>query len=363
MILINAILYLFLSNSFFKTERFPDIEVIKSDGNGITFRYLISENNIREEKVFVENRIYTTFIIEGAFYKEPIGSFDLPSREIFIGLPQSGDVSISAKAVKSKKVTNIEILPVPYKSWDRAPIYEIKDTVSKPLCEISTISWFRDNRIARLKINPIQYNFSYKEAIINTEIFVEIKFTSPAIDNYYHDYFDSVGADFILNWEIAKRWKKFQESKSFDYGMCKYPPGFTNWYKIQIESTGVYKISYNELKRAGIPVNIIDPRTIRIFNIGDYIPNVYYPDTLTEIPIYVAGENDGRLDKNDYILFFGVSPSRFSKDRSKFYTNPFTKYNYYWLTWGISLSFSGPGKRYTTIPSVTGGVPIYSAND
>ncbi|MEO0072734.1 MAG: C25 family cysteine peptidase [candidate division WOR-3 bacterium] len=342
---------------------FRDIEVINSSNAGVKFKYVIQDQNIREEKFFIANKLYTIFVIDGTFRKESPGSFDLPSKEVFVGIPQEGEISITAYSVRNCNVTNVEIPPVPYKSWDMPSVYEIKDTSTKLLCEVTTIGYFRDNRIACLKINPIQYDYLTKEATINTEIVVDIKFDVPATDNYYQDYFDNVGSDFILNWEIAKRWKRTTVFENSNGGICNYPTGFTNWYKIKIESTGVYKINYQELKKVGIPVNLIDPRTIRIFNIGDYVSNVYYPDTLTEIPIYVAGEDDGRFDKNDYILFFGLSPSRFSRNRSNFFMNPFTKYNYYWLTWGISLATSGHGKRYSNISTYPSGVNIYTAYD
>ncbi|MCX8015371.1 MAG: hypothetical protein N2748_05060, partial [candidate division WOR-3 bacterium] len=82
-----------------------------------------------------------------------------------------------------------------------------------------------------------------------------------------------------------------------------------------------------------------------MFNIGDWVSNEYYPDTMIEIPIYISGEEDSIFNQNDYILFFGVSPSRFNRNRSSYYNNPFTLDNYYWLTWGFSPSISGFGRR------------------
>jgi hypothetical protein len=218
-------------------------------------------------------------------------------------------------------------------------------------------------RIARLRIYPIQYNQASGQVTVNTDIIINVHFSNPGKDNYKPAFFDGIAKDIILNWEDGIKWKKDSQTLNFNSGFSKYPNGFLNWYKIKIESTGVYKITYDDLSRAGIPIRTIDPRTIRLYNIGECTSNVYYPDTMIEIPIYLSGEADSSFDKKDFILFYGLSPSHFNLNRTNFYTNPFTLYNYYWLTWGISLSVSGSGRRFEQISSTQEGTKIYSAEN
>jgi hypothetical protein len=342
---------------------FEDIDIIKADYNGVTLKYQITEDRIRENRFTINNRHYVIYNIEGTARKEPPGSFDLPSKEIIIGIPQKGEILLSTSIGENYTLPNIEVPPVPYKTWEGEPVYVLTDTVTHPVCEIVSISQFRDNRLARIKIYPLQYNFYTKELIINLEITVAIRFTIPGYDNYFPDYFDDIAQSFIINWESAKYWKINPPAFSTTEGKSNYPLGFSDWYKIQIESTGVYKITYQELKKARIPVDIIDPRTIRIFNIGEYTPNIYYPDTLTEIPIEIMGEEDGRFDRNDYILFYALGASRYRTNHRTFYNNPFTKYNYYWLTWGISPCVSGFGKRINMQSASIQGTNVSYAYD
>ena len=63
--------------------------------------------------------------------------------------------------------------------------------------------------------------------------------------------------------------------------------------KIGVTEDGVYKLTYDDITDAGLDLKGIDPRTIKISNLG------------TETPIYVGGEEDGKFDKGDYILFMG----------------------------------------------------------
>ena len=63
-------------------------------------------------------------------------------------------------------------------------------------------------------------------------------------------------------------------------------------YKISIPKTGLYRIDFNTLVGAGIPLSSIDPRNFQLFIKGD------------EQYINVVGEADGVFNNSDYIEFF-----------------------------------------------------------
>lgn len=85
-------------------------------------------------------------------------------------------------------------------------------------------------------------------------------------------------------------------------------------YKFGVGQTGVYKLDYNYLKNdLGISdIDNIDPRSIRLYgNGGNMLPEKNSddrPDDLLENAIEIVGENDGKFDANDYILFYAVGP-------------------------------------------------------
>lgn len=121
-----------------------------------------------------------------------------------------------------------------------------------------------------------------------------------------------------------------------------------DWYKIGLPETGVYKLTYSDLSDLGINVANLDPRQIRVYhNGGGVLPElnaVARPDDLVEVPIYVAGENDGRFDNNDYILFYGGGPVSWSIDVEKeafvHNQNAYDDYAYAFVVVGL-----GQGKR------------------
>lgn len=86
------------------------------------------------------------------------------------------------------------------------------------------------------------------------------------------------------------------------------------WYKIATTRTGVHKIDAAFLKDAGIDIAKLNPQNIRIFgNGGGILPqanNAPRAKDLTENLIEAVGENDGKFDATDYILFYTESPHR-----------------------------------------------------
>lgn len=81
-----------------------------------------------------------------------------------------------------------------------------------------------------------------------------------------------------------------------------------NWYKIAVKEEGIYKISASFLKNIGINIDQVNPKTIKIFgNGGAMLPQsnaAPRKDDLQENAIKVIGEQDGRFDNEDYILFY-----------------------------------------------------------
>ncbi|MCP4521041.1 MAG: type IX secretion system sortase PorU [Cytophagales bacterium] len=129
-----------------------------------------------------------------------------------------------------------------------------------------------------------------------------------------------------------------------------------DWYKISVSRTGVYKIDKDFLSNLGISTGSINPKNIQIYgNGGGMLPQPLSEaryDDLQENAIVVVGEDDGRFDDGDYILFYGESPNEIiaDEDDSNFShaKNVYSDNTYYFITIGES-----EGKR---VPSITTSV-------
>jgi hypothetical protein len=86
-------------------------------------------------------------------------------------------------------------------------------------------------------------------------------------------------------------------------------------YKFGVAQSGIYKLDYNFLKNElGINnLDNIDPRSLRLFgNGGAMLPERNSdprPDDLIENAIQVVGEQDGKFDAGDYVLFYAEGPT------------------------------------------------------
>ncbi len=129
-----------------------------------------------------------------------------------------------------------------------------------------------------------------------------------------------------------------------------------DWYKIRVNKTGIYKITYSDLENMGIDPASVNPQNIKLYGNGaGMLPeNNSSPrdDDLKENAIFVVGADDSKFDKNDYILFYGQEPTtwEYNKIRMAYEhkVNIYSNYTYYFITVGIS-----PGKRISTKESST----------
>jgi hypothetical protein len=127
-----------------------------------------------------------------------------------------------------------------------------------------------------------------------------------------------------------------------------------NWFKFGVSENSIYKLDYNFINSLGLNPANIDPRNIRIYgNGGGMLPEenaAFRFDDLQENAIIVVGENDGRFDQGDYILFFAKGPNQWVYDpltqRFQHITHVYSDKYYYFITADL-----GPGKRVTSLPS------------
>jgi hypothetical protein len=139
-----------------------------------------------------------------------------------------------------------------------------------------------------------------------------------------------------------------------------------NWYKFSITADGVYKIDYNLLKKAGINPDKIDPKKLRIYAAGNgMLPQLNSASRisdLNELSISVAGEEDGKFNKEDFIIFYGQGTDVIEfdglKNIFKYQNHLYSDKNYYFLTISDAI-----GKRLTSQENTPGSFPVINQFD
>lgn len=230
--------------------------------------------------------------------------------------------------------------------------------IPEKLAELGEIGIARNYIVSGIKVYPMQYNPAVGKIRVYTRIKFVLKY-GRAQENFSRpDNFDLKIAQGFVNYKTAKDWRISRINLSKP-GISQLATG--DWYKIPIREEGIYMITYSDLRNAGINLDNIDPRTIKIFNNGGFqLPEdlrEQRPDQLIENAIYIHGEDDGRFDQGDYIIFYGKGTSgwRYEPATKQFthYINDYTDENYYFLTFG-----GNNGKRMRIIQSLNEQSPF-----
>lgn len=95
-------------------------------------------------------------------------------------------------------------------------------------------------------------------------------------------------------------------------------------YRIRVDADGLYALNYTALAAAGLPVSTLDPRSFRMYYMGQ------------EIRMRVIGEADGSFDPTDVALFYGRGIDSLFLD-GVLPTNKYMNFNIYWLTYGCAI--------------------------
>lgn len=126
------------------------------------------------------------------------------------------------------------------------------------------------------------------------------------------------------------------------------------WFKIGVPKSGVYKLTASYLQNKGIVPTGADPRHVQIRGYGGGMlpePNATpRPQDLPELAIQVVGQEDGRLDAADHVLFYAEGPDRLHFNQVSgwfdYQKNLYSDSAYYFV--GVGQQ---PGLRVQSLPN------------
>lgn len=130
-----------------------------------------------------------------------------------------------------------------------------------------------------------------------------------------------------------------------------------DWYKIEVEETGIYKLTYEELTGMGMDFTGVHPDQIKIYGNGGQMlaerNSDFRYDDLQETAIRVEDGGNGVFDAGDYILFYGEGVLRWNyvplRLAFEHEIHKYSDYNYYFITVG-----DADGKRIQTAEPLPG---------
>lgn len=324
------------------------IHITKSDQCGVILE--ITPPDIRLKNIRLNGVEFQKIItsVDVSILNQP-GSPELPLLSAIVALPDNVNPIVKILDFRFEDISGIYLAPAPYFEINSdvqsgSPIvryltdeaaYLQNQFLPEAPAKADTVSCLRGYHMAAIHIYPWQYNPAQK--LLRRYSYLKVEVFFPYIESgndaaIYTDIFDPLLSKTLINFSEAKHWQKaVTKSRLRKTEKDWYDPAVT-YYKMLISQDGIYRLSTNDLTSYGIEPASVDPRTVKIFNKG------------VEMPIRVAGENDGVFNSNDYIEFYGI------RNRGEFaFYDDYSDTNCYWL------SFDGAsGNRFSPILSLSG---------
>ena len=328
-----------------------EIEIIENGMSGITIIYT---PNIELKTQTVETTTYTSFNFNRGTHSALPGEPVIPERKVLIAIPEVSNPVVSLSESDFSTLGTITVKNAPGTALSNS-VFRQNKWLNGDVYTAGETGYFRLQRILPITIYPVQYNPVQHEARIARRIVTHINFNtgsqisgsvvSRAVDTQSENLYNNL----ILNYKSSRNWRKQPESQPL-LKTAQFIDGLL--FTVILEDEGFYKITYNDLFAAGLTPEIIDPRSIKVFNNGGrQLPEDITearPDGLVENAIRVTGEDDGSFDQGDLILFYGWDTNgwewtRFGEVRH--YQSVYASENLYWISFG-----GAPGKRMQTEP-------------
>jgi hypothetical protein len=349
---LSLVLILFDPAALVAQSQQGQVRVLQSDTNRIVLELELTGYETRE--VRVDTGVYTVITVPGLGHTSKPGDPQLPIKGAMVAIPPGAQPALRVLADESQ-VRSLARPPLPnptqrvqsvpgeslprYAGSTYAPnsaIYGANATYPAEVARIASTGDWRSQRYAVVEFHPFQYNPATRQLIFHRRLRVELVLNYPqgrtlqALGGSVNEgAFEKIFQQSILNYSSGTNWRArtLPSRLPTTTRSARYSGG--PWYKIAVQSDGIYRITCPQLQAAGINLTTLDPTTVKIFKQD------------LELAIRYVGPCNG---SSGYFEFFGKSVN--------------TKYantNIYWLTFG-----SGAGKRMSQRDgSGTGTVPAW----
>ncbi len=232
----------------------------------------------------------------------------------------------------------LDSLQIQYSYEPSSTVYHRNSFYPEQVVSLGSPTLLRHHRVVNLTVHPLQYNPVTGEIRRVSRLRIRVHFGNPAnvkiptTQRIVADpAFEEVYHEAILNASQAASWRVGSPPRATSDSLRDWFRPYSAFAKISLSNDGLYMISQQQLQNAGIRLDGVDPKTLKIFYRGK------------EIPILVKGELDGKFDSLDVIEFYGLR----NRSINGAFLSEYTDTSAYWLTWGGSA-----GERMNAVQNV-----------
>lgn len=272
------------------------------------------------------------------------GEFKLPYKIYFIAIPPNSKINLEVKEKYFHTIENVEITRnhkvdlvndslIVYSEIKNSDFTYDRKSYSSSDIELINYLWIRDYYCALIKVNTHKYSPLTRTLEILDSIKIKVNFDG----NYQNQlniasqssFFDEALKQVIINYDQALQFRS-PTIKLFNDTTGNWIDYSKEYIKLAIPEDNIYRITYDNLLSYGLNPNLLNPRTLKVYQRGK------------EIPIYVKGEEDGQFNENDYIEFYAERNYSYQDYRRIVnvredyinYMNRYTDTSIVWLTYG-----------------------------
>lgn len=217
-----------------------EIKIVKSDKYGINLENTVDIKDLNIETVDVSGKEFHKLTLDGYEYTTEVGKPQVPVLSILLAIPDDIDISIAVEDSSYKIISNYLVYPVPKEvekttkdgcTYIEEEFYIDDEFYGKNvyypenLAEIDEILNIRDQRVARIVIQPIQFNPEKQDIKIYHTINVQVKYGKPTIlETKDVGPYNDICNDVILNYRSTD----LQKPKKTKSGVVSYPNDLSN---------------------------------------------------------------------------------------------------------------------------------------
>ena len=269
-----------------------------------------------------------------AYEAEPVDLRLAAGRSWLVGLPLEGEVSL--RVVEARAAPSADIVPRASLAGDlEGPVF------------LGAEGFVRDQRVVELVFAPRRE--ADGSVLVYRRVVADLHFAegrrsrgSGGKDRWGEMFLRQT----LVNYEQARNWRRPRAGRRARPALQSAAAARL---RAVVRERGIYRVSGADLEAAGVDPAAVDPARIRLlYGGGRVLPSsISLPAevVLEERAIVVEDGGDGRLDRDDVILFYAEPVSRWeysARDQSyRFRKNPYTHDNVYWL----EFDGDAPGKR------------------
>lgn len=326
------------------------IQVLADGADGLTLA--LDTPTFEIERAEYGGRTYDRLAVPGLHAWGEPGSPSLPAISGLIGAPPGAQVSLKITSGTGALLEGRYTLPPAPRpapaqgdlqpgrlSYEpNAETYRADEWLPASPVVLGEEAWIRDQRVIRVTFFPFQYNPARQSLRWHESLQAEVTFiggqkaAAPSASP-----FEGALAATLLNYETAQGWRL--PSNSLPLRAPAAYASLGDRFDLVVVQDGVYRLTYADLKAAGMDVDNLNPQNFHLYNQGQ------------DVAIYVSGEDDGSFDPGDTLTFFGekfrgdLLAERYQDEMTR--TDGLPANNWFWKCEIGACDLAGAFEQYT----------------